>query len=167
MDLSRRSFLGARTSPGAVFRPPWSLAESAFTERCSRCGACAANCETGLLKIGRGGFPEADFAVASCTFCGNCARDCRTGAIQKDTDARAWKDFVISIRPACLSTQNVFCRTCGEVCDSGAIRFSLRPGGAARPQIDAERCTGCGACIAPCPTAAIVRLPIPTESNLS
>lgn len=60
------------------------------------------------------------------------------------------------IGPGCIAyTQNVVCRSCGDVCDEAAIRFSPRLGGAALPVVLAERCTGCGACLSVCPTGAI------------
>ncbi len=51
--------------------------------------------------------------------------------------------------------QNVVCRSCGDVCDEAAIRFSPRLGGAALPVVLGERCSGCGACLPVCPTGAI------------
>ena len=38
---------------------------------------------------------------------------------------------------------------------SEAIRFSPRLGGPPRPEILDDRCTGCGACVRPCPVAAL------------
>ena len=40
-----------------------------------------------------------------------------------------------------------------------AIRFQPRAGGPFLPVLDAGRCTGCGACVAPCPSAAIAAQP--------
>ena len=40
-----------------------------------------------------------------------------------------------------------------------AIRFPLVAGGVPRPEIDTGACTGCGACVAPCPVNAIERVP--------
>lgn len=57
--------------------------------------------------------------------------------------------------PACLGTQGVECRLCGEACDTGAIRFPPRLGGVALPVIDTARCNGCGDCLPLCPTAAL------------
>jgi ferredoxin len=42
-----------------------------------------------------------------------------------------------------------------HLCEARAIAFPPRLGGCSLPQIDPARCTGCGACVAPCPTAAI------------
>lgn len=54
-----------------------------------------------------------------------------------------------------MARGNVVCRTCGDACEAAAIRFRPRLGGAALPEVDGEKCTGCGACVAPCPAAAI------------
>lgn len=51
--------------------------------------------------------------------------------------------------------KNVVCRSCGDVCDAAAIRFSPRIGGAACPAVLAEHCTGCGECVSACPANAI------------
>jgi ferredoxin-type protein NapF len=55
----------------------------------------------------------------------------------------------------CLALQQVDCRVCGEVCDASAIHFALSAGSVAKPVLNEVDCTACGACIAPCPTAAI------------
>lgn len=59
----------------------------------------------------------------------------------------------------CLALQQVVCRTCGELCDTSAIRFVMQAGRVAQPQVQAERCTGCGDCIADCPTQALALVP--------
>lgn len=55
-----------------------------------------------------------------------------------------------------MAFANVVCRSCGDVCEAAAIRFSPRVLGAALPEVLAERCTGCGDCVSACPAAAIV-----------
>ncbi len=157
MDVSRRRFLSARAPGPAPFRPPWSVSESVFADLCSRCDDCVKACPTGLLRRGQGGYPEADFSSAACTFCGDCARACATGAIGRDPAQAPWA-FGVVIGEGCLAARNVECRVCGEACDAGAIRFRPRIGGVALPQVDDAACTGCGACIAPCPVAAVTRM---------
>lgn len=158
MDVSRRRFLGARAPGAAPFRPPWSVAEADFLDRCRRCDDCIKACPTGLLTRGDGAYPVADFAVAACAFCGDCSRACPSGAIGRDTDTRPWS-FGVVIGEGCLAAQNVECRVCGEACDVGAIRFRPRIGGVPLAAVDLDACTGCGACIAPCPVAAVTRTP--------
>jgi ferredoxin-type protein NapF len=157
MDLSRRRFFGSRLPRVAPFRPPWSVAEAGFVDACNRCDDCVRACPTGLLKRGGGGFPVADFGSAACTFCGDCAKACHTGAIASDTRQAPWQ-FTIRIGEGCLAHQRVDCRVCGEICDVRAIRFPLVAGGVPRPEVDTSACTGCGACLAPCPVNAIERV---------
>ncbi|WJW75363.1 ferredoxin-type protein NapF [Thiohalobacter sp. IOR34] len=148
-DFLRGDFK-ARRSPQ---RPPWALPEAAFVERCTRCGDCLAACSERLLVSGRGGFPEVDFLRAECNFCRACVEACRTGALQP-AQPEPWA-LRARIEAHCLVRQGVVCRTCGELCEAQAIRFRPVVGGSALPQIDDASCTGCGACVAPCPTRAI------------
>lgn len=59
------------------------------------------------------------------------------------------------IGAACIAYGQVVCRSCGDACEVRAIQFRLRTGGVAVPELDAASCTGCGACVAPCPVGAI------------
>jgi len=68
------------------------------------------------------------------------------------------------IGPACLALNRVVCRSCAEHCEPHAIHFRLAPGGIAVPLVRAERCDGCGACLAACPVSAIV-LQAPADLN--
>ncbi|WP_157669827.1 ferredoxin-type protein NapF [Chitinibacter sp. GC72] len=154
VDQSRRSLLFGRKpvaqSP-VVFRPPWAIAQ--FGEHCTRCNACVEACPTRMIVRGDGGFPELDFTRGECNFCGECRTACPTPALSA---AQPWQQaIVIEIANRCLAEQGVECRVCGESCDARAIRFILQPGKVAQPQLDPEACTGCGACIAPCPSQAI------------
>ena len=166
MDPSRRRFFGSRPSRVAPFRPPWSVAESVFLDVCTRCDDCVRACPTTLLRRGEGGFPVADFALAACTFCGECASACQSGAITRDASREPWS-FTARIDDGCLARQRVECRVCGEACDARAIRFRLVAGGAPVPELDEAACTACGACLAPCPVGAIVRVARPERSPVS
>jgi ferredoxin-type protein NapF len=59
------------------------------------------------------------------------------------------------IAAGCLAHDRVVCRSCGEACDAGAIRFRLAPGGVSTPQVLPDACNGCGDCVAACPVHAI------------
>lgn len=123
----------------------------AFAELCDQCGACARACPERIIGRDGGGYPILDFTHGACDFCAKCREACETGALSGDV-AWPWR---IRISAACLSLNAVQCRACQDHCDEGAIRFRLVPGGCAEPQIDADLCTGCGGCIAPCPVKAI------------
>ncbi len=164
MDIARRSFLRGRPGRQAPLRPPWALLESDFTTRCTRCtrcGDCVSACPTGLLQSGDDGFPFANFASGTCDFCAHCVEACPSGALLRRNDP-PW-NLVASIGDACLARQDVVCRTCGEACDAEAIRFTPRIGGVAIPELNTERCTGCGDCLAGCPTRAIAIARAPTS----
>lgn len=152
---SRRNFLRGRVAAHtAQPRPPWALAEGAFFTACTRCGDCARTCPTRIIRQGDGGYPTVDFAAGECTFCGQCVDRCQPGALSRKDDASPWT-LRATIGEGCLARKFVECRICGELCDAAAIRFRPRLGGVAQPELDAARCTGCGACVAPCPTGAI------------
>lgn len=168
MQASRRAFFAIRRNGGGpAVRPPWALGEAEFLESCTRCAACIDVCPTRLLVKGSGGFPAADFtpgrAPEGCTFCGECLAACRDGALHKVEGQPAWSVQAV-FGAACLAAQNVVCRTCGEACEARAISFPPRLGGVSLPQLTAAACTGCGACLADCPTQAIRVLPDSSRS---
>jgi ferredoxin-type protein NapF len=144
--------------PEKAFRPPWAVAEAHFLECCTRCDECIRICPTGLLFAGGGGYPEADFrpgkVAEGCTFCGECLKVCQPAALHQQTGQAPWT-YRASIGQACLARQGVVCRTCGEFCELGAIRFKPQLGGVSLPQLQLEACSGCAACLADCPTQAI------------
>lgn len=155
MSVSRRTFLSGRFRAAAGdIRPPWVAAPEAFEARCERCGECAKACPTRIVTIGSGGFPRLDFAVGQCLLCAECVTACKSGALRRGDAPAPWA-LKASVGDGCLATHGTECRICGEACDVGAIRFRPRLGGAARPELEPARCTGCGACFAPCPVGAI------------
>jgi ferredoxin-type protein NapF len=152
---SRRNFLRGRFSPRAgPLRPPWALAEADFLNRCTRCGDCVRACPTKIIVDHDAGYPGIDFSVGECTFCGDCRTACQTGALQSSDGQVPWAARAL-INEGCLAHQRVECRVCGEQCAVAAIRFPPRAGGIALPVLDPARCTGCGACVSPCPVQAI------------
>lgn len=153
---SRRNFLRGKVSVHtAELRPPWALAEADFTAACTRCGDCARACPTRIIKQGDGGYPTVDFSLGECTFCADCVTACAPKAlIREDAATPAWAIRAV-IGESCLAHRQIECRICGEQCDAGAIRFRPQLGGISRPEIDSTQCTGCGACVSPCPTKAI------------
>lgn len=158
----RRSLLRGRIgNEPPPLRPPWAITESAFLRACTRCDQCRVSCETGIIKRGDGGFPEIEFDTGGCTFCAACLQVCETEALQQCDPP--WR-LKASVRPDCLSRNGVVCRSCGELCDTRAIRFQLQPGGRATPRIDLDLCNGCGQCLSVCPTRSIELTPFSEES---
>jgi ferredoxin-type protein NapF len=153
--VSRRQFMrGDFKSRRTPQRPPWALAEELFLAACSFCGECVPVCPTKIVVMVRK-YPEVDFKRGECTFCGACAAACQDGALLRmDSQTAPWV-IKAQIADTCLPHRGVECRICGDYCQVAAIRFSPRPGGPPVAEIDAGSCTGCGACIAPCPAMAI------------
>jgi ferredoxin-type protein NapF len=154
VDASRRGFLRGRPRPKAQIRPPWALPETDFVDQCTRCGDCLSACPQKILVTGDGGFPTVDFSQRECTFCGNCATACQPLALVRVEGLPAWP-YKAVVGDACLPKRGVECRVCGDFCDARAIRFAPRLGNCPLPAIDNTLCTGCGACVCPCPTAAL------------
>jgi len=124
-----------------------------FTEACTRCKACLPACPNGILIQGRGGFPRSISPARMRVLRGLCpglhTRRARSaGEYRPLGDQGQYRRFL-------PDPTRVVCRTCGEQCETGAIRFHIGARGVATPTLDAAQCTGCGACIAPCPSAAI------------
>ena len=139
--------------PDMPSKPVPPYAHPKFATLCDGCGACVAVCPTGFLARGENHRPYADFAASSCDFCGACHHACTRGALVDQSPP--WP-VVAEITQNCLTSKSVTCRTCGDFCEHQAITFRLRVGGKTAPVIDTAACTGCGACVAPCPTNAIV-----------
>ncbi len=156
-DASRRNFLRGKVAEHtAQQRPPWALPEAHFTAVCTRCGDCARACPTRIIRQGDGGYPTVDFSLGECTFCGDCVHACQAKALRHPAGegSTPWR-IRATIGEACVARKGVECRICGEQCGESAIRFPPQIGRIALPVLDCERCTGCGACVAPCPVSAI------------
>jgi len=147
----RREFLRGHFDKSDFLRPPGALDLASFVESCTRCGDCAANCPQAIITADEDGFPMVDLNARGCIFCGECAEACQPAAI---LPTQTWS-YRAAVSDNCLSLQGVTCRSCEYHCDESAIRFRLMTGGRSAPLIDLETCTGCGACVAPCPSDAI------------
>lgn len=151
MDLARRSFFFGHAATVPTLRPPWSR-QNSVVEACSGCGECVDACPVGIVSLGAGRLPELDFAHHECTFCGECAQACPEDVYNAALQAF---DHVARFGEECLAQAGVECRTCQDACPASAIRFRPRLGGPSVPELSEADCSGCGACIAPCPTGAI------------
>jgi ferredoxin-type protein NapF len=160
--VSRRTLLFGRTGLSGregVIRPPWALAPDAFEKKCTGCGECVRVCPEGILTLDTTKRAKVDFSQGECTFCRDCIVVCSEGALVVFDPQTPWS-LNISIEGKCLAMKGIECRACDDQCDPRAIRFRPIPGNVASLQLDEDRCTGCGACIAPCPADAITLTPV-------
>jgi len=159
--VSRRTLLFARSGPMGlddVIRPPWGLPRLQFQEKCTGCGECITVCPEQILKIDTRKLAQVDFSKGECTFCGDCVSVCKDAALLITDPDNPW-DLNVSIGGECLAFAGVECRVCEDQCEPRAIRFRLTAGAMASPQLDKALCTGCGACVAPCPVGTVSILP--------
>jgi ferredoxin-type protein NapF len=155
-NLSRRNFFQAPLQQVNSIRPPWAVLEQQFIELCTRCDECITVCPEKIIVKGDGGFPEVNFAHSGCELCEDCVDICKVNALDKVSDnAFAWF-HKIKMNDKCLPLHGVICRSCSEACDDKAISFQLVAGKVAIPELDLDKCTGCGFCIAICPVDAVV-----------
>lgn len=183
-SLSRRGFfraLGGRKNAApplsAPLRPPWALPEAAFASRCTRCLACLAACPSRIICQDAAGLPQIDFSAGECTFCAACVSACAPAALERLVDStdeasgdeRAAPPWAARAEfgSRCLLLQRVDCRVCGEACPEAAISFQPQPGGSVELRFAAAACSGCGACFAPCPAAAISIVAAPPDGQAS
>ena len=158
--LTRRSLLfGRQATEAPALRPPWALPEVDFASRCTRCDACVRACPEQVLVRGGDGLPRFVATSGECTFCGDCVQACESAAL----DASILPPWELGARvgDGCLSARGVVCASCREACPETAIHVA--PGARGPAVIDAERCTGCGACVGICPAGAIALSSEPLE----
>lgn len=156
--ISRAQLLrGDISGKNRPLRPPWALEEFEFTETCTRCGECIKQCEEQILVEARGKFPVVDFRRGECTFCEACVNCCEPKALKIESEEERESPWSLEIRVNhdCVAQKGVVCQVCGDQCLERVFRFRPRIGGAVQMEMEMDKCTGCGACIAPCPVNAL------------
>ena len=161
-QMSRRElFQGFRKKPAPEVdcKPeilPWMFDRS-ILENCTGCGDCVAACPENVIQINGNNRATVDFQKGECIFCSECADVCRENVFlspegRKETPP--W-NAQIDIAKTCLAFDEIVCQACRDHCMEKVISFPPVMGATARPNLDLESCTGCGACVASCPTEAI------------
>jgi ferredoxin-type protein NapF len=150
-DSNKRGLFKRKTEVTSDNLLPWIIDAGQFLENCTQCADCISICPEEIIVKGDGGFPNINFDIGECDFCGKCAEICKEPIFTTTTESPWQKKAVIN--HTCLAYEKIYCRSCAESCEVQALTFQV--GISAVPKIDNDLCTGCGACVAPCPTKAI------------
>ena len=141
-------------------RPPGSLPEDAFAQRCINCGQCGEICPNSCIKYFE--FENGLDSVATpyivprekgCILCMKCGDVCPTGAIAPiERTAKTIIDKVDMGRARvderlCLSFQGKTCGVCYRACPLPDV--AIRVGRLEQPHVLPD-CVGCGLCERSC-----------------
>ncbi|MGC8784912.1 MAG: 4Fe-4S binding protein [Armatimonadota bacterium] len=166
-----------KASSAFRIRPPGSLPEEQFLQKCVRCSLCMKVCPTNglqpaLTEAGIEGFwtpvliPRIGHCAQHCTACGDV---CPTDAIQPFTAAEKKYLFIGRAyidRSSCIVwAQDKKCLVCDEHCSYRALHWKVVDG-LRRPFVNEYLCTGCGECEAKCPVQPIAAIRVTTLGDL-
>ncbi|NPA51343.1 MAG: ferredoxin-type protein NapF [Aquificae bacterium] len=134
-----------------VIRPPYFSEE--HIQKCKKCeGFCVTACEERIIFRLEDGSPYLEFRESGCTFCRKCSDACLEDVISYESLPQDKIKTTIRIQTqTCLAWNKTICNSCRDVCIENAVKFL----GLFNPQIDHDRCTSCGFCVAKCPVSAV------------
>lgn len=146
-------------------KPAGSLSLKHFTDHCTGCQLCVANCPNGVLrpstKFETFMQPEMSYERGYCRpECNNCSQVCPVGAIRpvsiEEKSSISIGHAVIDLDLCVVPRKWTDCGNCARHCPAGAIRMVKidpdDPESLRIPTVIPERCIGCGACENLCPS---------------
>ncbi len=153
-----------------LIRPPGSVPERDFLERCIRCAECMKVCPNNALHPA---FMESGVEGIWTPMCVLCGQVCPTGAIQKITEDQKLGNPTRHVEPIRIGTafydhgrclpwaMATPCIVCEEFCPTAPKAIWVEEVDAPdregrmvhlqRPHVDPRLCIGCGACEKVCP----------------
>ena len=161
--LGRRLCQAAQGSSPKRLRPPGAVEGEQFASLCIRCGNCLQACPSQILQPDWTSGRLADLAAPFVTFaddycredCHACTQVCPSGAISRLSLEEKLEHSIGMVKiefDLCLLAYDRECEICKRVCPREAIAFAWSEKEyTVTPQLAAERCNGCGACVVACP----------------
>jgi ferredoxin-type protein NapF len=157
----------ARAAAAPRLRPPGAIDHQKFAGVCIRCGNCIRVCPTKIIAPDLGGDGVAGFLAPTVAFaedycledCTRCMDVCPSGALAPPPAADKMRvpiGFPRVDMDVCLLGDDRDCFACRNRCPYEAIRLEFSEETyTLTPRIDPQRCPGCGACEAACPTRPV------------
>ena len=156
-----------RRTASVPLRPPGATDEEQFTGVCIRCGNCIRACPTEIIHpdMGEHGIagwlaPILRFDEAYCREdCTQCTEACPSGAllpVAVEDKQKTPIGFPHVDMDICLLGDDRDCAACRTHCPFEAVHFRFdEETYTLTPEIDPDRCPGCGACEVACPTQPV------------
>ncbi len=154
-------FARAASAEYPPLRPPGSLDEESFAGVCLRCGNCTRVCPTRVLRPDVSAerltgllAPVMEFDRGYCREnCNECGQVCPSGAIRRlplEEKRRQVVGLPALTLDACQLVDGGECTLCIRSCPYEALSV-YSDGFDSRPNLDPDKCIGCGACESVCP----------------
>ena len=71
----------------------------------------------------------------------------------------------VTVSDECFAANGIYCESCRDACDAGALRFVPQRGSVPRLVVESDLCTQCGECAQFCPQDAIRVQPLELKNG--